>query len=466
MGGACEKKTPKARRHRRDQRAGSRRLGRLAAPDRDGPVDTTPLPGIDYEQARRDKQQTFYKLVGSLKSPCGKAALACARRSRTDTVVQARAVRRALRARAARGRGDRGPRRARSTTRSTRPPTSVKHRRREGAARRRRRRAGPLVEFFDYGCPHCQLFKPHDGAGRSPTSRARSSTYFMMFPLEKHHRLEERRAGRARRERAGQVQGDARRSCSTKTPRARPRRTSPSTRRSSASTWRSSRPTTTRPRAQVAADMKQGEAAGVDSHAHPVLQRPQVRGTHASQVHRDVDRRRARGESMSRPRPSNRHARSCSLVRGARRGRRTCTRPTSSRSATASPSSTPRSTPRGKPFKVKSLKGSGACSRSARRGASRARRSSPRGTSSRPTTRARSRSSRSISTSRRRRQEVSQEAQAYANMSARISIRTRPAPPSTAPITCRRPCSPIDGVIRYIRGGFEKAHVEASRYRR
>jgi protein-disulfide isomerase len=42
-----------------------------------------------------------------------------------------------------------------------------------------------LTEFFDYGCPHCALFRPQmeqiekDEAGKI-------AVYFMMFPLEKH----------------------------------------------------------------------------------------------------------------------------------------------------------------------------------------------------------------------------------------------------------------------------------------
>ncbi len=43
-----------------------------------------------------------------------------------------------------------------------------------------------FVEFFDYGCPHCQAFNPimhqvlKEEAGKVVT-------YYMMFPLEQHH---------------------------------------------------------------------------------------------------------------------------------------------------------------------------------------------------------------------------------------------------------------------------------------
>jgi hypothetical protein len=72
MGGACEKKTTKPA-----------DTGAITALDRTGSnakpeegsataVDSTPLAGIDLGKLGADKQQLFYKLVGSLKSPCGK----------------------------------------------------------------------------------------------------------------------------------------------------------------------------------------------------------------------------------------------------------------------------------------------------------------------------------------------------------------------------------------------------------
>src|SRR6185295_15486977 len=67
MGGACEKKT-----------SNPTDTGAITAIDRaDGnktakTVDTTPLKDIDLSKLDKDKQQTFYKLVGTFKSPCGK----------------------------------------------------------------------------------------------------------------------------------------------------------------------------------------------------------------------------------------------------------------------------------------------------------------------------------------------------------------------------------------------------------
>src|SRR5262249_8083915 len=65
MGGACEKKAPKA-----DTGAvnAADRAGTAQQPA--GPVDTTPLPGLEMK-LEGDKAQLFYKLIGSFNSPCG-----------------------------------------------------------------------------------------------------------------------------------------------------------------------------------------------------------------------------------------------------------------------------------------------------------------------------------------------------------------------------------------------------------
>src|SRR5688572_5612744 len=43
------------------------------ANEQKGPVDETPIEGVDISKLSADKQKLFYKLVGSLSSPCGKA---------------------------------------------------------------------------------------------------------------------------------------------------------------------------------------------------------------------------------------------------------------------------------------------------------------------------------------------------------------------------------------------------------
>ena len=69
--GACEKKPNKpvdTGAVTALENAGSSATGSQTA---EGAVDTTPLPGIDVSKFNADKAQVFYKLVGSLKSPCG-----------------------------------------------------------------------------------------------------------------------------------------------------------------------------------------------------------------------------------------------------------------------------------------------------------------------------------------------------------------------------------------------------------
>ena len=126
----------------------------------DGPVDSTPLsPAVDLAKLDDTKTQLFYKLVGSLSSPCGKAE--SLRKSYT------------------------------SDTSCKRAPFAVKYviallsdEASESVAREqydlkykdpgavinidssKAPHEGTLgapvkmVEFFDYGCPHCEEFKP------------------------------------------------------------------------------------------------------------------------------------------------------------------------------------------------------------------------------------------------------------------------------------------------------------------
>lgn len=65
MGGACEKKTNKPP-----------DTGALTAMDRNGSgataVDTTPLKDVDLSKLDKDRTAMFYRLVNTLKSPCGK----------------------------------------------------------------------------------------------------------------------------------------------------------------------------------------------------------------------------------------------------------------------------------------------------------------------------------------------------------------------------------------------------------
>jgi len=183
MGGACEKKTSKPA-----------DTGAIAALDKtgsggsaavEGPVDTTPLQGVDLGKLDADKQKLFYKLIGSLKSPCGKA------HSLRTSFVSDTACKRApfaVRYVIALLEDEATEQIARDEfgKKYDKPAQPIKldvgkapHTGADDAPVR-------LVEFFDYECPHCEHFKPvmeqvmADKAGSV-------AEYFMMFPIESKH---------------------------------------------------------------------------------------------------------------------------------------------------------------------------------------------------------------------------------------------------------------------------------------
>ena len=180
MGGACEKKpeTP-------DNGAAVALEAGSGSAAPAGPVDTTPLQGIDLTKIDTDKQQIFYKLIGSLESPCGKGNESLRKSYTTDTSckraplavryvvsllqdeVPEAQVREAWEAKYKQG-----------------VPTvkldvsHAPHAGTDGAPIR-------LVEFYDYGCPHCQAFKPMMEKVLAD-EQGKVVEYFMQFPLEKH----------------------------------------------------------------------------------------------------------------------------------------------------------------------------------------------------------------------------------------------------------------------------------------
>jgi protein-disulfide isomerase len=182
MGGACEKKPNKPN-----------DTGAVAALDNAATSgsaeatgsDTTPLTGIDISKLDADKTKLFYKLVGSLKSPCGKAhSLRTSFTSDTACKRAPFAVRYV------------------ASLIEDEAPESVA---REEYTKKYEKTAAPvtldvskapkagsdnapvrLVEFFDYECPHCLVFKAAmeqviaDRPGKV-------SVAFLMFPLSSHH---------------------------------------------------------------------------------------------------------------------------------------------------------------------------------------------------------------------------------------------------------------------------------------
>jgi protein-disulfide isomerase len=182
MGGACEKKSPKSDTGAINalDHSGSDGMA-LAAP---GPVDTTPLQGVSTDKLNDDKKQLFFKLIGSLSSPCGKAhSLRTSYTSDTSCKRAPFAIRYVM---------------TLVDDDATEPQVLEEYQKKYAATGEPAKfdvSKAPhdgnddapvkLVEFFDYGCPHCAVFRPmmeqiaKDEAGKVVE-------YFMMFPLEKH----------------------------------------------------------------------------------------------------------------------------------------------------------------------------------------------------------------------------------------------------------------------------------------
>ena len=177
IGGACEKKKPTAD------------TGAIAAMDHaavdSGPVDKTPLTGIDTSQLEGEKLDTFFQLVSSLKSPCGKSHslrvsftqdTACKRAPFAVKYVLAMLEDEIPEAKVRELYTDKYE----STDKPAKIDVSkAPHIGKEDAPVR-------LVEFFDYACPHCQAFAPIM-AKVAADSDGKVVEYFMQFPLEGTH---------------------------------------------------------------------------------------------------------------------------------------------------------------------------------------------------------------------------------------------------------------------------------------
>jgi protein-disulfide isomerase len=181
MGGACEKKQNKPN-----------DTGAIAALDSAGAsgatatseADTTPLAGVDISKLSADKTKVFYKLVGSLKSPCGKAhSLRVSLSSDTSCKRAPFAVR--YIASLLEDEANETQAREEYAKKYEKPPTMVK------LDISKAPRAGTsdapvqLVEFFDYECPHCQVFKAalEQVVGDRP---GQVGVAYLMFPLSSH----------------------------------------------------------------------------------------------------------------------------------------------------------------------------------------------------------------------------------------------------------------------------------------
>jgi protein-disulfide isomerase len=161
--------------------------GAINAMDRagsNGPVDTTPLEGIDIAKLSKEKQSTFYKLLGSLNSPCGKGENL--RKSYSDNAACKRAPF-AVRYVAALLEDEATETQVREEYEHKYESEAAPVKLDVSKAPRVGNDDSPvrLVEFFDYQCPHCKDFKK--ALEQVLTDRpGKVVVYYMMFPLEKH----------------------------------------------------------------------------------------------------------------------------------------------------------------------------------------------------------------------------------------------------------------------------------------
>jgi protein-disulfide isomerase len=178
MGVACDKGAKKP-----GDTGAINALDRAGSGQGSGPVDESPLQGIDVTSMSKEKQQLFYKLIGSLSSPCGKAhSLRTSYTSDTSCKRAPFAVRLVA---------------AMVTDEGTEPLIREDYEKKYkdtplvNVDVRQAPHVGAedapikLVEFFDYQCPHCQAFKPVLEAV-AHANEGKVVEYFMMFPLEKH----------------------------------------------------------------------------------------------------------------------------------------------------------------------------------------------------------------------------------------------------------------------------------------
>jgi protein-disulfide isomerase len=150
-----------------------------------GPVDKTPLSGVDVTGLDAAKQGTFYRLVASLPSPCGKA-----HSLRTSVTSDQSCKRAPFAARLVaellvdeQGNETIQDLYAERYTKNTAVQTID-----VGSAPMAGDASAPvtLVEFFDYGCPACMQLKPTlDLVLKENQSRLK--IYYKMYPLVAKH---------------------------------------------------------------------------------------------------------------------------------------------------------------------------------------------------------------------------------------------------------------------------------------
>lgn len=150
-----------------------------------GPVDRTPLPGIDVGALPAAKQDTFFRLVGQLPSPCGKA------HSLRTSVTSDQTCKRApfaarLVAELLADEQDASTVLELYTARYVRNAAVQTIDVAQAPMSGDPKAPVVLVEYFDYGCPSCMAIKPVlDQVVRENPGKVK--LYYKMYPLIGKH---------------------------------------------------------------------------------------------------------------------------------------------------------------------------------------------------------------------------------------------------------------------------------------
>jgi protein-disulfide isomerase len=155
--------------------------GAPAAPEK---VDSSPLPGVDISKLDDKKAAQFYKLVGTLTSPCGKAH--SLRTSVTSDIACKRAPF-AARYVAALLEDGANPDETKDEYEKKYKPSKTYSFKLDGTPWVGTQGAPiQIVEFFDFGCPACQGFKPQMDQVIQE-NEPKITVYYKQFPLVHAH---------------------------------------------------------------------------------------------------------------------------------------------------------------------------------------------------------------------------------------------------------------------------------------
>ncbi|MEO8705173.1 MAG: thioredoxin domain-containing protein [Kofleriaceae bacterium] len=143
--------------------------------------DKTALAGIDISKLDADKTDTFYKLVNSMKSPCGKSE-SLRKSFTTDTACKRAPFAVRYLASLLEDEFPEDKIREAYVSHYEAPVTGKKLDTSKAPRIGNNDAAVTVIEFFDYACPHCAEFKPVLEAV-SAAHPGQVVEYFMMFPL-------------------------------------------------------------------------------------------------------------------------------------------------------------------------------------------------------------------------------------------------------------------------------------------